>query len=66
MSITVRRMPSITLEIDDDDSIVANIEIDNDGDVTISTDPALSREAAKALAAAIVQACEEYEREVRP
>ena len=66
MSVVIRRRPSVRLEVNDDDSIVAAVDVDESGDVTISTDPEISREAAKALAAAIVHACEEYEREVRP
>lgn len=66
MSATIKRLLFVRLEVKDDDDHVATVEIDEVGDVEIASDSNMTRECAKALAAAIVQACEEYEREVRP
>ena len=66
MSVVIKRLPAVRLEVYDDEDHVATVEIDASGDVEIGADSVMARECAKALAAAIVQACEEYEREVKP
>lgn len=66
MSGVIKRLPNIRLEVHDDIGHVASVEVDSGGDVEIGANPTMTRECAKALASAIVQACEEYERELDP
>lgn len=64
--IAIVKRRGICLEVVNDGETLATVEIDSDSDVQVNADSAITIESAKALAAAILQACEEYEREVKP
>jgi hypothetical protein len=60
-TIAIVRKRGVCLEVKDGDGVEAGVEVDSDGDVTIHARGFFTLEVAKALAAAIVQACEAFE-----
>jgi len=60
-TLAIVRKRRVCLEVRDGDSVEAGVEVDSDGDVRVDVCGIVTLDVAKALATAIVQACEAFE-----
>jgi len=60
-TIAIIRKREVYLEVKNNDSVEASVEVDSDGDVRVDVCGLVTLDVAKALATAIVQACETFE-----